>query len=183
MMDWDSLFEPYGWDDCAAADDTALLAERIERFVRRQGVELSLTPARLARQILEYVWMRQGLSAYEIARTQNPAMPAGWKTTHERLWVDWIWHVFTLDDWQNLVVSSVFGTDVRSWEPEGWREEIFEFLPAWIARSMPRFEEIDVTPLPEPEPEDMDPRLAKIDPYLLEHGKRGRRIKGLRVFE
>ena len=182
-MDWEELFEPYGWDDCAAADDMVLLAERIERFVSRQGVGLSLPLPRLARQLLEYVWMRQRSSAYEIAFARRPVLPAGWTAAHERHWVDWIWHVFDLDDWRNSVMGPVFGTDVRSWEVDGWREEIFEFLPTWIARSLKRFEEIDVTPLPEPEPEDVDPRSAKIDPYLLEHARRGRRIKGMRTFD
>ena len=184
-MDWEELFESYGWDDRSASDDALLLAERIERFVRRQKVELTLPPARLARQILEYVWMRQGLSAYEVAFARKPVLPAGWTAAHERQWIDWIWHVFDLEDWRQTVMAPVFGTDVRSWEVrvDGWREEVFGFLPTWIARSMKRFEEIDVTPLPEPEPEDVDPRSAKIDPYLLEHARRGRRIKGMRTFD
>jgi hypothetical protein len=29
--------------------------------------------------------------------------------------------------------------------------------------------------------EEVDPLKAKIDPYLLEHGRKGRRIKGLKL--
>lgn len=185
MLEWNELFEPYGWDDHAAVEDAVALAERIDRYAQRQGVKLTPVPSRLARQILEYVWMRQTTSWHEIAWKSRPAMPVGWTARHEQIWTDWIWHVFELEDWRHTVMDPVFGTDVRSWESacEGWREELFEFLPHWIARSLERFEEIDVTPLPDPEPEDADPRTAKIDPYLLEHARRGRRIKGMRTFD
>ena len=185
-MDWSEFFEPCHWDNSSAAEDMTLLAERIARFVGRQHLTLELKPNRLARQLLQYVWWRQRAGALELSAPRHERVcPAGWTAEHERIWIDWIWHVFELDDWQKLVIEPVFGTDVRSWEAncQSWREEIFTFLPLWIARSMARFEEIDPTPLPEPEPEDTDPRTAKIDPYLLEHGKRGRRIKGMRTFD
>lgn len=185
-MDWSELFEPYGWDDCAAADDIMLLAEQIHSWAASHRVSLELTPVRLARHILKYVWLRQRASMYEISGPRSSrSTPAGWTSMHERIWVDWIWHAFEQDGWNRAVIDPVFGTDVRSWEVqcEGWRDEVFNFLPTWIARSMARFEEIDPTPLPDPEPEDTDPRTAKIDPYLLEHGRRGRRIKGMRTFD
>lgn len=185
-MDWSELFEPYGWDDRAASDDALELAERIMVWVACKGVKIELTPPRLARQILHYIWLRQDAGAYDIVGpSDRRILPAGWTAHHERVWRDWIDHVFEAESWGREVMEPLFGTDVRSWEVrcEGWREEVFSFLPIWISRSMTRFEEIDVTPLPEPEPEDADPRTAKIDPYLLEHGKRGRRIKGMRTFD
>lgn len=185
-MDWSELFEPYRWDDSSAAEDMTMLTEQIARFVGRQRLTLELTPNRLVRQLLQYVWWRQRAGALDLSAPRHSrTMPTGWTATHERVWTDWIWHIFDQEDWRQYVIAPVFGTDVRSWEVkcDGWREEIFSFLPLWIARSMTRFEEIDPTPLPEPEPEDTDPRTAKIDPYLLEHRKRGRRIKGIRLFE
>lgn len=187
-MEWSEYFEPYGWDDCAAIDDLFAVAERTETWVRAHGkVGLELKPVRLARQMLHYVWMRaQGLRWSDIDGPRHVRRaPVGWTSRHERLWVDWIHHRFELDEWRQQVLDPVFGTDERSWEARcaGWRDEVFAFLPRWIARDLGRFEEIDVTPLPEPEPEDTDPRLANIDPYLLEHARRGRRIKGMRTFD
>lgn len=183
-MDWSELFEPYEWDDWSAAEDALAIAERITVWVARKGVALELPPPRLARQILQYVWMRQTTPWHEIDGPRHQrSLPVGWTRQHERIWCDWIVHVFELEAWQREVMDPVFGTDTRSWEPEGWRDEIFHFLPRWIVRSIARFEEIDPTPLPDPEPEDADPRTAKIDPYLLEHGRRGRRIKGMRTFD
>lgn len=185
-MDWSELFDIYGWDDRAASDDALELAERIVAWAACKGVKIELTLDRLARQILRYVWMRQETGAYMIVGPRHTRLtPTGWTAHHERIWRDWIDHAFELETWNAVVMAPVFGTDVRSWEAriDGWRDELFTFLPTWIARSMTRFEEIDVTPLPEPEPEDVDPRTAKIDPYLLEHGRRGRRIKGVRTFD
>jgi hypothetical protein len=55
--------------------------------------------------------------------------------------------------------------------------EILEFLPWWVHRDLDLFEEIDPTPLPEPEEiAAMESSMKKeIDPYILEHG--GRRAR------
>jgi hypothetical protein len=181
-------FAPYEWDDCAAMDDLLAVAERTTAWVRAHGkVGLELVPAQLARQLLDYVCLRgRGASWSDLDGPRyTRSLPVGWTAHHERLWNDWIHYSFAIEDWRRQVLDPVFGTDERSWEVgcAGWRDEVFAFLPRWIVRDMVRFVEIDATPLPEPEPEDTDPRLAKIDPYLVEHARRGRRIKGMRTFE
>jgi len=181
-----SLFDTMPYDKWPAIEDLAAVADRIAAFVSRGKVSLELTEERLTRQLATYVTMRRSHHWSEISLPQHErTVPAGWTAANERIWVDWIHHVFEFSDWQQAVMRPVFGTDERQWEigAEGWRDEVFTFLPTWIARSTARFAEIDPTPLPDPEPEDTDPRNAKIDPYLLEHGRRGRRIKGVRTFD
>lgn len=186
MQEYSQLFEPYRLDDWSAAEDAAGLAQMIHRLLGRFGLHLCMTEERLARQILQYIWMRMAYPAHEISVPQHErGVPDGWTRENEEIWLDWISMKIDLDQWKPEVLQPVFGSDERTWEAfcPGWRDELFAFLPYWIARSKEKLEKIDPTPLPDPEPEEKDPRLAKIDPYLLEHGKRGRRIKGVRTFD
>jgi hypothetical protein len=71
----------------------------------------------------------------------------------------------------------VFGTDERLWEArisKDWRMEILEFLPFWIYRDLDLCEDIDPTPLPDPQ-DLTDANKKEIDPYIMEHG--GRRAR------
>jgi len=106
-----------------------------------------------------------------ISLPQNPSSrPAGWTEKEEEIWIDWINYHCTLDDWSAEVMEPVFGSNVRMWEAQmdGWREELLQFLPWWIRRSAIIVAAFDPTPLV-PEVEE-DISMAKIDPYLLDHG-------------
>jgi hypothetical protein len=99
------------------------------------------------------------------------SIPAGWTTAHEEIWVQWLEHSVPHESWLALVIEPVFGPDERLWEigVEGWRDEIYMFMPFWFARSMPRFEEIDPTGLPEEEEEgsrNEEKKKPTSDPYL-----------------
>lgn len=186
MQRYDQLFEPYCLDDWSAAEDAVALASSVRSYIRWRGFTSSLTHAHMTRQILQYIWMRQRLPWHEISAPQHKrSLPAGWTPLMESVWRDCIDHKCEIETWKTEVLDPVFGSDDRTWEAycPGWRDEIFSFLPYWIERSAEKFADLDPTPLPDPEPEEKDPRLAKIDPYLLEHGRRGRRIKGVRTFE
>lgn len=186
MQSYEQLFEPYRLDDWSAAEDAVALADSVIRYIRWRGFAPSLSRAQLARQILQYIWMRQRLPWHEISIPRHKRhMPEGWSRIMESVWLDCIDQKCELETWGSEVIEPVFGRDERTWEAycPGWRQELFSFLPYWIERNSERFAELDPTPLPDPAPEEKDPRLAKIDPYLLEHGRRGRRIKGVRTFE
>lgn len=187
MQEYRQLFEPYCLDDWSAAEDAQGLAQMIARLLARNGLHLCLTEGRLARQILQYIWMRMAYPAHEISSPRHDrVLPEGWTSDNEMIWTDWISMTIDLDQWKSDVLQPVFGSDERTWEVHcsGWRDELINFLPYWIARSNAKLEKIDPTLVPDLEKEEeKDPRLAKIDPYLLEHGRRGRRIKGVRTFD
>jgi hypothetical protein len=184
---WGDLYEPYGYDTWSARVDAGLVAAAIQEWVAKVGgCSLCVSERQLAGQLLEYIAHRQTTRAIDLSGPQhNQRIPAGWSQEDEVVWTDWIAHRFTMEDWETHVIAPIFGTDVRSWEAgcEEWRWEVFAFLPTWIQRSAAHLALIDPRPYPDPDPTDGDPRKAAIDPYLLEHGRRGRRIKGARPVE
>ena len=165
-----------------AADDVVVLVRLLDQWCQQNGVCLALTNEALGHQILKYISLRRGLAAHQISGPQmNIHWPDEWDDEAENIWTQWIGYTFEVDRWHDIL-GGVFGSDVRSWEPEGsagWRDDLFAFLPFWIQRDTTVLDEIDPTPLPELVDTTYDPRAAKIDPYLLEHGgRRGRRLRG-----
>ena len=159
--------------------DIVEIVAGMDRYVRRRGTTLGLEPRRLCRQIIQYVDMRHHMGSYDISYPQfKPYKPAGWTSREEGLWRDWIQYTFSLDSWQEEVIGPVFGTDVRSWEPprEGWRAEIMEFLPWWIARSLTIVDAFDPSSI-DPEDEELVADKKEIDPYLLDHGSSKQKYK------
>ena len=178
---FEQMWETDGYGECPAAD-VAEICERIQTFLkRRRRLQLSLSPQKLHRSILEYIWMRYTAPPTRISYPKRKQeAPMGWNLDKERVWRQWIFHVCDWASWEREVMHPVFGTDERVWEAsigKGWRMEILEFLPWWVHRDLDLFEEIDPTPLPEPEEiAAMESSMKKeIDPYILEHG--GRRAR------
>ena len=97
----------------------------------------------------------------------QPTYPEGWSEEYEALWGDWIDRECPLESWEEEVIDPTFGTLVRPWETDGWRLEIYSFLPLWIQRSIPLMAAID--PDVVEEETELEPE-SPIDPYLLEHG-------------
>jgi hypothetical protein len=180
MEGFEQMWETDEYDECPAAD-VAEVCERIVPFLRRRQFQLSLTPQKLHRSILEYIWMRYTTLPQHISYPKRKqTAPIGWTVDKERIWRQHIAHVCPMDAWDQAVIRPVFGTDERLWEAtigKDWRYEILEFLPWWIHRDMDLFEEVDPTPLPEPEEiAAMEAATKKdIDPYILDHG--GRRAR------
>jgi len=182
MGDFQTMWDTDQYDECPAAD-IAEVCDLIKVFLkRRHGLQLSLSPQKLHRSILEYIWMRYSAPPTHISYPKRKQeAPIGWNIEKERIWRQWIFHECGLQAWENEVMRPVFGTDERLWEAsigKGWRLEIHEFLPWWIYRDLDLFEEIDPTPLPDPaEIAALEAATKKeIDPYILEHGgQRARR--------
>ena len=182
MDGFDTMWETDCYDECPAAD-VAEVCDRILGFLKRRhrGIQMSLTPQKLHRSILEYIWIRYSALPTQISYPKRKQeAPRGWDIEKERIWRQWIQHVCDVRDWEHEVIRPVFGTDERLWEASigtGWRTEILEFMPWWIYRDIDLFEEIDPTPLPDPEEIAAMEAAAKkaIDPYILEHG--GRRAR------
>jgi hypothetical protein len=152
-------------------EDVHDTATRVESFIRRYGGTPELSTEKLANQILQYIRLRQsGSSTLNISQPLHTCQyPPEWNDTHETLWQDWISLRYDLADWQRQVIRPVFGTDVRLWEAncEGWRDEIYTFLPWWIQRNVESINDIR-------DEEDSDSMeegaTSKIDPYLLDYG-------------
>lgn len=166
------------YDECPAAD-MANVCDRIAAFLKRRRFQMGISRPKLHRSLLEYVWMRYTKPASSISSPLSVLKgPAGWDDTKDCIWRQYIAHVCGMDEWESEVMEPVFGECVRFWEERistGWRLEILEFLPWWIYRDMELFEEIDPTPLPDPE-EAVAASKSVIDPYILEHGGRRARL-------
>lgn len=178
-MDW---YTRNKYDECAW-NDLAYLAELVNAWIRRTGATPELSDERLTRQLVSYVGMRQRHRWHEISVPQHVSRePATWTEDDEHIWQDWLSDTITLDGWRALV-RRVFGTDERYWEAsiDGWREEIFAFVPYWVQRSAqlvaaydPRPTEVVV------DNEETEPQESKIDVYILEHGTAKQRRAALR---
>jgi hypothetical protein len=167
-MSIESLTVPNKYGECAADDVTAIV-RAFARYIGRHDVTMELEPRRMITQILRYIALRQKARPYEISNPMfNPSEPEGWNSDKEEIWQDWIDYTFTLESWAGEVMNPIFGMDVRLWEAniEGWREELFHFLPWWIRRSAAIVAKFDPTPLAETTEEEK----SNLDPYLLEHG-------------
>ena len=181
LDEFQQMWETNQYDECPAADIAEVCDRILPFFKRRRGLQLSLSPQKLHRSILEYIWMRYTTPPERISYPKRKQeAPSGWTIEKESIWRQWISHVCNLAAWEREVIQPVFGTDERLWEAsigKGWRMEILEFLPWWIVRDLDIFEDIDPTPLPDPvEIAALEASTKKaIDPYIQEHG--GRRAR------
>lgn len=180
MDGFEQMWETDGYGECPAAD-VAEMCDRIVPFLKRRQFQLSLPAQKLHRSILEYVWLRYTAQPQNISYPKRKQeAPRGWNVDKERIWRQHIHHVCGLESWDREVIQPVFGTDERLWESAigtEWRFEIMEFLPWWIYRDLDLFEDVDPTPLLEPEEiAAMEAATKKeIDPYIMDHG--GRRAR------
>ena len=112
---WDT--DIYG--ECPAAD-IAEVCERIKLFLkRRRGIQLSLSPQKLHRSILEYIWMRYSFLPTQISYPKRKQeAPIGWNVEKERIWRQWIFHECDGLAWEREVMNPIFGTDERLWEAQ-----------------------------------------------------------------
>lgn len=174
-MEW--LRERNAFGECAE-EDAWILAGRVQAFVESAGGGLDVSRVQLMRQILKFVHMRQWNGFNDLSGPGHRSFkPQGWTPHREQVWRDWIDRTFTLEDWQTDVIGPVFGTDERSWEARctGWRDELFQYLPAWMQRDVGLADAVDLTPMDLSVQDDyVDPRTAKIDPYILERGGGGK---------
>jgi hypothetical protein len=156
------------YGDCMA-DTLIPLCKAIDRISTGLGLNMDITQTKLFTSIVQYIELRHESRAYEIRGPQRKlTAPVGWTARHESIWRQWIFHTFTLDDWNSRIIEPIFGSESFLWEPDGWREELYQFLPFWFMRSMERFEEIDPTPLPD-EDELAVIEKTKVDPYIKDY--------------
>jgi len=165
-----------------AAKDAQHIAFLVDKWIQQHGCRMSLSVDDLAHQILKYIAIRGRLASYEISGPHMPKQKRSELNSETQLiWDQWIAHTFEYEVWNSQIILPVFGSQVRLWEMgrEDWRYEIFAFLPRWIDKDPAVLERIDPRPLPDIDVVGDDPRDAKIDPYLLEHGgRKGRRLRG-----
>ena len=82
-MNWDKLISTNQYGESAVADvqDIVYL---FTQFLKRRGSALALPPARLVKQILKYIHLRQTSSVYDISAPQtNDNVPVGWTSEDE----------------------------------------------------------------------------------------------------
>lgn len=153
------------------ADDLIMLCKAIERIAKNLNVNMDITQTKLFTSIVQYIDLRREASIYDIrGPLRKLTAPVGWTPNHEAIWRQWIFHTFTIDDWNDYVMGPIFGSDERLWEPAGWRDELYNFLPFWFLRSLSRFEEIDPSLLPdEEELAVMEEKEKKKDPYVSDY--------------
>lgn len=150
-MNWEELWVPNQWDECVATD-VAGVAQGIESYLGRRGVELGVARRQVARAIVEYIWRRQSRRAVDLRGPKTGGRrPEGWEERHEEIWCQWLEQRLTPESFEIEVMWPVFGDDRRTWEVrcDGWREELLAFLPAWTLRSWEKFEEINPLPMDE----------------------------------
>ena len=146
-----------------AADDIFVLVRLLEKYVNRRGATLCVKPQRIISQILKYIDLRKRHMSWEIDGPHvTLTYPDNWTEEYESLWEDWLYRECSIESWEEEVIDPTFGTLIRPWETDGWRQEIHNFLSLWIQRSIPC-----VTENVESEEEEKE---SDIDPYLLEHG-------------
>jgi len=155
--------------EMSAEEIIAKVVDMIENYLAVRGVGLELKPGQLAYQILSYIDLRMTTSTHDISDPPTkPWTPPKWTAHHESVWRDWIYYNCSLESWQRDVMGPVFGTDLHTWEPEGWRDEVIHYLPWWIRRSMSVVERFDPTPIDD-EAEEVKLNSG-LDPYLQDHG-------------
>jgi hypothetical protein len=150
------------------------VCDGIHRLAKHLNLNMDLTPSTLYTLILQYMGLRHTVvHPFEITSSwrRRISIPAGWTAHHEQIWVQWLEYKVPLDVWNTLVIEPVFRSDERLWEigVEGWRDEIYTFMPFWFARSISRFEEIDPTTLPDEEEEvssNEEKKKTYGDPYV-----------------
>ena len=162
------------------------ITEQIEGFLKRRKLVLGLPKARVATQIQQYMDLRRKGSALSISQPKfEPTKPEDWDDHAEQVWQDWFSNEVHLSDWLREVFRPVFGlnTIACSWDYmcDGWREELLTFLPWWACRTFQIVSAYDATPYESDDEQesDMDPRSAKVDPYLADHVARSKLTKSL----
>ena len=161
-----------------APDDLFVLVQIIDKYVQRRGAHLDTQPPRIVSQILKYIQLRERHMWWEIEGPHcNVTYPPDWTEEREELWNDWFARQFSLESWEDEVMGPMFGTQVQPWEVDGWRQEIYAFLPNWIQRSISLLTAIDPTQTDVKEEE----QESTIDPYLLEHGSAKQRKNAVRA--
>jgi len=155
------------------------VAEHIEGFLKRRKLYIDMPREHLASQIQQYMDLRRrGHPTTIVGPKRVVSKPDGWDDHAEQVWQDWFSNEVRLSDWLREVFRPVFGTNPCSWDYlcDGWREELLLFLPWWAQRTYAIVGAYDATPYDldaEAEMEtNTDPRSAKVDPYLADHGKR-----------
>ena len=139
------------------ADDVENIVKEFESYIRRRGLYLELPPAEIASQIMNYIQLRHSMHPLQISNPRNiPSMPEDWSDYDEEIWLDYLEQRFTIPSWQCEVMYPVFGSEVHLWEEacDGWRDELIEFIPWWIARSRKILEQFDPNPPIEEEEEE-----------------------------
>ena len=141
---WNDLWVENQWGECVATDVEGL-ASSIRIYLERRGLELGISERQIAQTIIEWIWRRQIHTFYQLhgPRTRS-AWPSGWDVSHEDVWSQWIEKHLTPESIEDEILYPVFGSDVRSWEGrcDGWRNELYYFLPFWIERSFERLDEM-----------------------------------------
>jgi len=154
------------------------LAEQIEGFLRRRKIYLDLSRDQLATQILQYMTVRRKAHPMEIlGPKRRVSKPDGWNDHAEQVWQDWFSNEVQLSDWLREVFRPVFGLNTAGcgWDGscDGWREELLLFLPSWAQRSFGIVGAYDASQYESDDDSEVnDPRSAKVDPYLADHGSR-----------
>jgi len=152
------------------------IAEQIAGFLKRRKLMLGIPESRVAKHITEYMDLRRLGHPTTIKGPHLQIKPEGWTEHEETIWQDWFSNEVHLSDWLREVFRPVFGmnTSACSWDYicDGWREELFLFLPSWAARSFAIVTAYDATLYDSDEEDDTDPYNAKVDPYLADHGHR-----------
>ena len=178
-MNWTQLVSPNKYGECAMEDIQDLVG-LFETYVKRRGAALAIEPGRLVAHILQYVYLRQTSSVYEISgpRTQ-PVTPVGWTAEEEAIWSDWIAMHCSFESWGAEVLDPIFGTDIRLWEAvcDGWRLELVQFFPWWIQRSFDIVEQHDPAQLEMQEEEGN----ANVDSYIMDHGSAKQKKAAMRA--
>jgi hypothetical protein len=143
-LNWDDMWEENRWGECVATD-VAGVVSGIATYLERRGFELGVPQRQIFRTLMEWIWRRQRRRMSDLRGPRTRAgCPAGWMAQHEDIWCQWIENRLTTESFEAEVLEPVFGTDVRTWEAacDGWRGELFFFLPYWVGRSFEKLEEI-----------------------------------------
>jgi hypothetical protein len=148
--------------------DITFVCEQIVKFVEHRGMTMSLSPNDLHKSIVRYIFLRQYNHRYAISKpVRKTQRPPGWTRDYEDLWRDWL--DSHADAWITEVMDPVFGTNEKPWEVDGWRTEIFTFLPWWIMRSIAVLQQRYPSLFEKEEIEESNNK-KEVDIYLVENG-------------
>jgi hypothetical protein len=170
------------------ADDIYAVAGQIVDLIKKEGLIADADVTKIGSAIMGYVDRRSTVPAHKmgVPRRARMYIPDRWTAADEQIWREWIGHHFTLEDWHRKVMYPVFGTNQQIWEQEcdGWRDEIFAFLPWWIQRDWSVMDTVDPRQLPSHEEvqeaeraeavrrKQLGIRVREVDPYLAEQEER-----------
>jgi len=141
------------------------IAACIRDYVRRRKGTLSLSIKGLAREIRDYIRIRETTSFCMVKRDRKPD-PKGWTLHNEEVWRDWISNMFDIQSWMKEVIKQIYGS-----YHEDWHIEIFDYIIDWVERDFKIVTEYDKEPIEE----KVEELYGGLDPYMVEHGL----IKGI----